>query len=234
MFPSIVAFVISLDRTPERWLATKAECERVGLPAEKILAMEPQEAAGWLPNSEWSGGILGICASSDYAISLMAEREEDWILLLEDDARFNLRFRNIETLYKMISKVPNTVGALHIGFMTGNEIWWDQFSPLGRLRLFLRPRARIHATRRHFTTPRGYLKEFPPAPPVAWGSHALLIRRELAHEVREAMATFDLPQDWKLNHCLHAFPELFVRPRAPFVTQRRVKSVRQEIDRLNL
>lgn len=224
------ALVISLGISEDRWKRTERECSRIGLKAKRLIAFDATEGATWFPNSKVKGGALGLIASVDHALSQVTNESDDWILLLEDDARFTFRTRSIESLAHLTLAVPATVGAIHLGYMTGNELLSDQYPVRKRLRIFLRPRSRFREARKWIYRRNSYEWNFPPKPPIHWGSQGLLVRTSLASEVRSALLTYDVPQDNKINQCLHSHPELFVRTRKPFITQRVTRSVRIGID----
>jgi len=224
-------YVISLLSENERWEQTQRECEKVGITPQRFAAMGPEDGRKHFPNSPLMGGTLGLAASNDRMLELAASSNFPWVLFLEDDVRFTRHARPITKALATLQLLPDSVGLVRVGFMTGNELWWQDIPLRSRIRIFLRPRSRFRKLQASRREKSQLDKEFPPRPEAANGSLGLLVRPSLAREVQRLLDLENVVIDISISDLLLRDSPLFRQSRKPWVTQRRVSSVRLRLDR---
>lgn len=227
---SVVALVISLPSETQRWDETRTQCLKAGLPVQRFDAMGPIEGREWLPDSPHQGGNLGLMASYDRILMEVSLRKEDWVLVLEDDIKFTSRATPFSKVRGELLLIPDSVACIRVGYMTGNEIWWEDMPLSVRLRTLLGVRSRLRRLGRTLRATTALDKKFPPRPDPCYGGLGVLFRPSMAEHIRELIRPeFDVV-DNRLSELLVEEHPSFRQSRRPWVTQRRVPSIRRRLN----
>jgi hypothetical protein len=215
--------VINLDSRPDKWASASDQCRRVGLRPERFSALDPDEALQRFGEVGLRGGNLGLNASFDAILEMIATDDDDapWTLILEDDVRF-LRSFSIQRITDLLNQADERTLAVRLGRLSGNE-WRVDKSMIENLHRFVRPRARAKtALARISREPKDGLVR---SHAFQAGTHAVAVRRSTVEQLRAALNPYEQPLDHLFYRAMQSLPSGYLYDsRRNLASQRSVAS----------